>query len=563
MIPREVIDEIKNRLDIVDVISEYINLERVGQYYRALCPFHTETRPSFYVSPKLQRYKCFGCGASGDVIKFVQEMENISFYEAVEKLAKRVGIDVSKYMKDSGTSEYTKYVQYYEALKKEYISALKNHEEALKYLTEARGMKEEDIDRFELGFSPKDSDLPLKVAKTFSLPEDKLLKMGTTFKTKLGIKDIFEGRIVFPIKNESSHTIAFGGRLLSEGEPKYINSRDSRYFSKSRTLYLFDIAKQKIRNLEFVIITEGYFDAIAFHKAGFENTVAVLGTALTPQHSSRLSALTKNAVLAFDSDEAGVRATLRSLETLLARGFDVLVVNYGNWKDADETFKKGGKEALENALENAKPYEKFIVEFFSRVFDLSSPSGLERFAKALSDWGKRIANFSSTARLQSFVKYASEISGLEERDIERFVKAKGEISVEKKETIGLEEELAFLFFSYEDLREEILGLDKDILSGKMREIISIYKSAQDLNQTLDELSKDTGDWVFRVLKDTPPPSDPKKAFEDVKKRLQLDKLRKRIREIDDMLNEVTGEEKRLLLQARMEVLRKIQALQRG
>ncbi len=563
MIPREVIEEIKSRLDIVDVISEYINLERVGQYYRALCPFHTETRPSFYVSPKLQRYKCFGCGASGDVIKFVQEMENISFYEAVEKLAKRVGIDVSKYMKGSGRSDYSEYVSFHETLKELYRESLRKSKEALDYLKESRGFSEEDIVRFEMGFSPKNSGFPLRVAEKLSVPESKLLKMGCVTKTREGFRDIFEGRIVLPIKNESGHTVAFGGRVIGEGEPKYLNSRDTRYFSKSRILFLLDVAKPKIRSLDFVIVTEGYFDAIAFHKAGFENTVAVLGTALTQHHSSRLSTITKSVVLAFDSDESGMRAMLRSLETLLARGFDVLVVDYGDYKDADETYQKLGKKGLEEALEKAIPYEKFIVEYFSKAFDLSTPSGLEKFARAISGWGKTIASLIGGARVRSLIRYASEKSGLEERDIERFIKAKTNVTISKGSSLGVEEVLAFLFFNNEELRDEIAGIDEEFLGSKMKEIIKLYRETGDLNKVVDELSKDTEDWIFSVLKDTPPPSNAKKALDDIKRKLKIQKLKERIKEIDDMLNEVNGEEKRVLLQARMEVLKEMQALQRG
>ncbi len=563
MIPKNVIEEIKNRLDIVDVISEYINLERVGQYYRALCPFHTETRPSFYVSPKLQRYKCFGCGASGDIIKFVQEMENISFYEALEKLAKKAGIDLSKYSKTSSKSEYSIYTAFYEKLKDLYKKELLKNEKALIYLKEKRKLPEEDIVRFEFGYSPADSKLPIVVAKELNLSLEMLMRTGVVFRTAKGVRDIFENRIVIPIKNESGNTIAFGGRILDEGEPKYINSKDTKYFSKSRTLFLLDAAKNYIRKLDMVIVTEGYFDAIALHRAGLENTVAVLGTALTLQHAMRLSNLSKNIILAFDSDEAGKRAAIRSIDVLLSRGFDILVVDYGDYKDADSLYTKEGKDGIERVFEKAISFEQFIVDYYKERYDLSTPSGVERFANAIGEWGKRIASHASSVRVEALVKYASDVSGLSQKDLEKFVRSPSVSIHEVRKKIGINEEIAFLFFNYEDVRKEILDLPRDILGNCLKEILNGYESTKDLNQTMENLSKECGDWIFNVLKDTPLPSDYQKVLKDIKRRLELKKLTKRLKEIDMHLNSAADEEKRVLLRARMDIVRKMKSLQRG
>ncbi len=558
MIPREVIEEIKRRLDIVDVISEYINLERVGKNYRALCPFHTETRPSFYVSPELQMYKCFGCGASGDVIEFVKEIEKISFYEAVEKLAKKAGVDISRYKKGSGAFE--KYASFMEALKEEYVKEFWRNPEAVSYMKE-RGFSEEDLKRFEIGYSPRGSDVPLRVMERLGLNQKQVLKYGTTSLVGGRLRDIFEGRIVFPIRNESGRVVAFGGRILGEGEPKYINSRDTRYFSKSTTLFLLDVAKSRIKALDVVVIVEGYMDAYALHRVGMDNAVAVLGTALTSHHASRLSGLTRNAVLALDSDEAGKRAALRSLASLILRGFDVLVVEWPR-KDADDTLRELGEDGIKRAVEGAIPYEEFIVKVVAEKYDLSSASGLEKFAREIGEWASKIGEMIGESRSRSLLERASEISGLKIEDLSRFIR-EGVASFEEGRKITEEDELVFIFFHNEELREKILYVDREVLGEKMAELLSLYERFGDLNRALEEASKEIGDWVFRALKDVPPPKDPQKALDDVLRRLEIKRIRERLEEIDRMIGEVGEEERRILINARMELIRKMKALEKG
>ncbi len=558
MIPKEIIDEIKSRLDIVEVVSEYINLERVGRYYRALCPFHTETRPSFYVSPDLQRYKCFGCGASGDVIKFVQDMENISFYEALEKLANRVGIDVSKYRSES--SEYLKYTSFLKILSQEYVRNFWNNDDAKNYMKD-RGFSEEEIKEFGIGYSPVGSDIPKLVADKLGLSIDDIVKFGVVSITGEKIRDIFEGRVVFPIRNESGDVIAFGGRIIGNGEPKYINSRDTKYFSKSRVLFLLDKAKKVIKSVDVAIIVEGYMDAFALHRSDLRNSVAVLGTALTSQHASRLSGLTKNVVLALDSDDAGTRATLRSISTLLPRGFDILVVKWPQ-KDADDTLNLLGREGIEQAIKNAVPYEDFIVESVAKNFDLSKASGLEKFARSIGEWASKIERFSSTVRAKSLIEKAAEFSGLSPRDMERFVRGE---PLDHGETrrFGPEDEILFIFFNNEDLRNEILNIDRELFSDKLREILNLYEQEGDLNRALEKVSNEIGDWVFDTLKDLPHSGNPKKVLHDAVKKLEIVKLKKRLSEIDEMINSANESERKVLLNTRMEIVRKIKALESG
>ncbi len=561
MIPRDVIEEIKKRLDIVEIVSEYLSLERVGSNYRALCPFHTETRPSFYVNPKLQMYHCFGCGAKGDVIKFVQDMEGISFYEALEKLAKRAGVDLSPYT--TGRSEYSVYVSLHEEIMKEYREELRRSSEALDYLLK-RGLSEDDIDRFELGFSPQGSDVPLRVAKRMNLKVDRLLRYGVVYRSKGGFRDAFEGRIIFPIKNDSGYTIAFGGRLLGEGEPKYVNSRDTKYFSKSKVLFMVDRAKKPARANDLMIVTEGYMDALAFHRAGFENTVAVLGVALTRYHAMKISSLTHNVVLAFDSDDSGIKAALKSIDLLIDMGFEVLVVDFKPHKDADELFKEEGVRGIERVLEASMRSEEFIARALARDFDVSIPAGVEKYARALKRWVEKLRNSGRVSRAGELLRVGAEIANLNVIDMEKLVGSSSGKRVEKKsEGFGPEEELVYLYVNYEDLRERIheaLSDLEEILSGRMREFMEVV-TREGLNASFDKVSKDTGDWIFNVLRDVPPPSKPEKALEDALVRLELLKLKKRLEEIDEKINEgLSEEEKPILLNARMEIVRRMKSL---
>ncbi len=558
MVPKEIIEEVKSRLDIVDVISEYINLERVGRYYRALCPFHTETRPSFYVSPDLQRYKCFGCGASGDVIKFVQEMENISFYEALEKLAKKVGIDVSKYRSES--SDYSRYTSYMKALMEEYMKEFWSSDDAIRYMKD-RGFGEKEMKEFGLGYSPVGSDVPERVARKLGLNPVDVANFGSAFLSGDKLKDIFEGRVIFPIKNESGDVVAFGGRLIGDGNPKYINSRDTRYFSKSRILFLLDKAKKVIKSVDVAIIVEGYMDAYAMHRSNLRNSVAVLGTALTAQHASRLSGLTKNAVLAFDSDSAGRKAALRSLSMLLPRGFDILVVKWPK-KDADDTLRILGINGVEKAMESALPYEEFIVESVAIDYDLSKASGLEKFARSIGEWASEVEKYGSSVRAKSLIEKAAEFSGLSVEDMERFTR--GEPFDEgNPKRFGPEDEIIFIFFNDENLREAILNLDRELFSENLREFLKAYEKKRDLNLALEEVSNEIGDWIFGVLKDLPASGDSRKVLDDAVRKLEILKLRKRLEEIDNMIPNAEGEEKKVLLNARMEIVRQIKALERG
>lgn len=559
MIPREVIDEIKNRVDIVEVVSEYVNLAKVGSYYRALCPFHTETTPSFYVHPGLKIYHCFGCGASGDVIKFVQEMEGLSFQEALEKLAKRAGVDLSVH-KSSRPSEYGRYVEYHNLVWKEYVKNVERFQEAKRYLVD-RGFTEEEIKEFGFGYAPLGSKTALEVAEKMGLSEEELTEFGLLVKKGNEFVDRFEGRLIIPVKNDSGHVVAFGGRLLGEGEPKYLNSPDTKYFSKRKVMFLFYDAKKWAKEVGFFVLTEGYFDAIAFRRAGVPTSVAVLGTNLSREAILKLSAYSKNVILCFDNDAAGVRATLKTLEDLLEHEFNVLVASVAPYKDPDELLQKEGREALKSRLKDSRPFEIFLVDRARDLFDLKVSSGVRNYLLFLKKWAQKMREKGYLKNFENMVREASRVLSTTESDVLNFFSSEKSKEVlvkrEVKKIFDVGEALAFLFINYEHFRERILSLDLSVLDGEAKNFFDFVSKDKTVDEVMVEAPKNLRDWIFSVLERIPPPKDVEKFFNDVLHRLDMLRTEKRIKEIEKMMESATEEEKRVLMQVRMDLLRKV------
>ncbi|MGC9772475.1 DNA primase [Fervidobacterium islandicum] len=556
MIPKDIIEKIREKNDIVEVISEYVNLQKVGSNYRGLCPFHLETTPSFYVSPQKGIYHCFGCGASGDVIKFVQEIENISYVEAVRKLGERVGIAVSYTQEDEIRN---KYYTFYKELHQLYKSKLNQSTVAFEYLKK-RGFDAREISLYEFGFSPSDSKLPQQVAQKLRLSKDEIEKFG------FSNTDPFAGRLIIPITDDFGRVIAFGGRLIGEGVPKYLNSQDTLLFKKSSTFYMLSFAKEHIKEVDYVIICEGYFDALAFHRAGIKNAVATLGTALTKLHIYKLKKLTTNIVLAYDSDSAGIKAALRSLEMLIPEGFNVVIASFEEAKDADETYSKFGTKGLVKVLDSSVGAEQFVVESLAKQYDLSNPSGFNTFVKVLKNW-ERI--FSTNPKsIEKFYEHAAATAGVTKEELKNLLSSQSiqtpnqqqrypqnqNVQLPKtpvKKVPTTEDYLVYMYFNYPELFKQI-EFTPDLLEGKAREFFLI---AKDLNVSLDSLSKYMGDFVKEVFDKIDFEVDDK-IVEYIKKDLELRRIDKRIAEIDSLVLKATSEdEKRILLKARTELVR--------
>lgn len=355
------LEDIKSRLDIIELISDYVELKKSGQNYKALCPFHSEKTPSFMVSPSKQIFHCFGCGTGGDIFGFVMKYENLNFQEAVKLLAKKAGIKLSECRFESDSSEKKEKLY---AIQKEalniYVGNLQRSKTALSYL-EGRDIKDEMIQTFSLGYASKEWKALYEHLKARGFDDSIITQSGLIFSEGNGLHDMFRNRIIFPIFNIHGDVVAFGGRAIDDSMPKYLNSPETMLFKKGETLYALNLAKDEIRKKDYVIIVEGYLDVIMCHQYGFRNVVAPLGTALTTGHVQKLGRFTKKVLLVFDSDAAGIAAAKRSIALLYEHGFRGKVLLLPEGDDPDSFLRKNGSNALQVRLAKTKSMVDFIL----------------------------------------------------------------------------------------------------------------------------------------------------------------------------------------------------------
>ncbi len=381
----QVIDEIIARCDIVDIISDYLSLNQKGNSYWGLCPFHGENTPSFHVVPDRQMYHCFGCGKGGGVISFIMEVEQIPFIDAIHVLAKKVGVTIPE---NNADDSFIKKKQRLLALNKEaarfFYMSLYDYggQVALTYL-QNRKITKATITRFGLGFAQDGWDHLLQAMIKLGYSKMELLDAGLATSAQNGrIYDRFRNRVMFPIIDVRGDVIGFGGRVLDDSMPKYLNSPDSILFNKSQHVYALNFAKQS--KMDKLILTEGYMDTIALHQAGFDGAVASLGTAFTAKHATLLSKYTKEVILAFDSDDAGVAAANRAISFLEKAGLKVKVLQMQGAKDPDEFIKKFGKERFEKLLNDSENHIDYQIAHIQRKYDLAEPMQKIEFAKETS-----------------------------------------------------------------------------------------------------------------------------------------------------------------------------------
>jgi len=355
------LEEIKSKVDIVDFISDYAQLKKSGQNYKALCPFHSEKTPSFMVSPAKQIFHCFGCGVGGDVVGFLMKHDNISFNEAVRYISKKAGITLREYFFDKDLSEKReKIFQVNKEAMKFFIKNLNSSKVAMAYLKN-RGVEETSLYRFSIGYAPDERDGLIKYLRKNGYSDSLMKDAGLAVSDERGLRDVFRGRIIFPIFNYQNDVIAFGGRVRDDSLPKYLNSPETQVFKKSETLFALNFAKEEIRKEGYAIIVEGYLDTIICHQYGFKNTVAPLGTALTSRQLQRLKLLTGKAAIVFDNDEAGVSAARRSLEILSECDLRAKVLLLPEGEDPDSFLRKKGSQPFNKMLKGAMSMIEFLL----------------------------------------------------------------------------------------------------------------------------------------------------------------------------------------------------------
>lgn len=372
------IKQIYEATDIVELIGETVVLERQGNYYVGLCPFHKERTVSFTVYPEEQRYHCFGCGVGGNVYSFVMQKDNCSFDAAVSKLAARAGIPMPEKMKDEKTEEKrSRMYQINEFAYSFFFEKGKNNEKAVDYLIRKRGLSSDTIKKFGLGMSCGFGQELYRHLKMLGFTEEEMTESGLIGygevygehgKKKMDYFDKFWERIMFPILNENGSVVGFGGRILGEGKPKYLNSPESIIFDKSHELYGLHIAKKQGKPY---ILCEGYIDVISMHQSGFSTAVASLGTSLTAAQAKMIASHAKSVYIAYDSDEPGLLAAARAIPMLEDAGLNVFVVSTAPYKDVDELLraKEAGPEEMKERIKAAVPGRVFLVRRLDKTKD--------------------------------------------------------------------------------------------------------------------------------------------------------------------------------------------------
>lgn len=426
--PDELIEEVRSRNDIVDVISGYVRLQKKGSSYFGLCPFHNEKSPSFSVSREKQMYYCFGCGAGGNVYTFLMEYENFTFQEALKYLADRAGVKLPEpeYSREAREKAGRKAV-ILEINKKAamyYYAQLKSPrgEKAYTYLT-GRGLTDDTIKAFGLGYSSIYSDDLYRYLRNEGYSEDMIRQAGLiNTDEKKGVYDKFWNRVIFPIMDVNSRVIGFGGRVMGDAKPKYLNSPETEVFDKSRNLYGLNRARTSRK--PYFLLCEGYMDVISLHQAGFTNAVASLGTALTPGHASLIRRYVKEVYLTYDSDEAGTRAALRAVPILRDAGISAKVVRMDPYKDPDEFIKNLGAEEYERRIRDARNGFMFSLEMLEKDYDMNSPEGKTEFFKEAA---RRLLEFEDELERGNYIEAVASAYRVSRESLEKLV-AKSAVS---------------------------------------------------------------------------------------------------------------------------------------
>lgn len=425
----DLIEEVRARNDIVDVISGYVKLQKKGSSYFGLCPFHNEKSPSFSVSRQKQMYYCFGCGAGGNVFTFIMEYENYTFVEALRYLAERAGIelpeqDESEEAKKKASVRATLLevnklaAQFYYAQLKDVRGA-----HALDYLKK-RGLDDETIRSFGLGYSGKSGKELYRYLKSRNYSDDILSKAGLiAFNERSGPYDKFWNRVMFPIMDANSRVIGFGGRVMGDGQPKYLNSPETMIFDKSRNLYGLNRARTSRK--PYLLLCEGYMDVISLHQAGFNNAVASLGTALTSGHASLIRRYVEEVYLTYDSDEAGTKAALRAAPILKEAGITARVIRMEPYKDPDEFIKNLGAEAFEERIGKARNGFMFGLEVLEKQYDMKTPEGKTEFMREAAG---RLTEFDEEIERNNYIEAVASAYHVGYEDLRKLV---GKMAIQK------------------------------------------------------------------------------------------------------------------------------------
>ncbi len=414
-ISENTLNSIREQVDIVDVVSNYLTLKRTGSNFRALCPFHDEKTPSFFVSPSKQLFHCFGCGKGGDLIKFVSEIEGINYFEAAVKIAKEYNIQIEY----EGDSSYLNYLKINELVADYYHKNLLNNLDTsdVKRFLEKRGLTKDIIDKFYLGYAKKGNNL-IEFLKNKGIEKEIALKLGLIKKGDNGYYDYFRNRIIFPIKNLNGEVIGFGGRVIDDKDsPKYLNSPDTPVYNKKNVLYGIFENKEDIKNLKEVIFVEGYMDLISLYKSGIKNCVATCGTALTENQIKFISRFTENIYFLYDGDNAGIKASVRGAILCVNQNIYPKIISLYEGLDPDDYINKYGIEKFFELKSNAKDLVDFMYEKIKGL-DLNQ---LDIKLKVVKKIQQIYFDIDNPVYKDHFVKKFSEYLNLDKKELKKFL----------------------------------------------------------------------------------------------------------------------------------------------
>lgn len=567
----EIIEEVRSRNDIVDLISTYVPLKKKGSSYFGLCPFHNEKSPSFSVSRDKQMYYCFGCGAGGNVFTFLMEYENFSFPEALKYLAERAGMELP----EEELNEEAKRAMDEKARLREmnklsanyfyYLLHSKRGQKGLAYLKD-RGITDTTIKHFGLGYADIYNDDLYRFLKSKGYSDEDLKDSAlVTIDERRGGSDKFWNRVMFPIMDVNNRVIGFGGRVMGDGSPKYLNSKETKLFDKSRNLYGLNFARSS-RKKE-IILCEGYMDVISMHQAGFTNAVAALGTAFTSGHGTLLKRYTENVILSFDSDEAGQRAILRAIPILKEAGLTVRVLDLTPYKDPDEFIKGLGAQALEERIRKAMSSFMFQVKVAAGRYDQDDPESKTQFQHEAA---KLLATIEEPLERKNYIEAVSREYYIGAKDLEDLVNyygTSGYSSAQRQQTTPRQQErrlqvneakeekkkqpqkLLLTWMVNEpqlfDKLEGIIGPDdfyEQIYHGVALLLFKQYEEEKAvipgkiLNQYADlEDQKKIAELFNTTLKISPLAKDRDKALNDIVRRVKEDSIEQQMNATNDIL----------------------------
>ena len=553
----DIVEEVRQKTDIVDLVGQYVHLKKKGSSYFGLCPFHGEKTASFSVSPGKQIFYCFGCGKAGDSIRFLMEYENLSFVEALEELAERANVTLPKEEKRDKGEEDLRYkiLEINKQAALFYVKQLRSEKgkQGLAYCAK-RKLSGESITHFGLGYAGKERDSLYQYCKSLGFKDRVLQESGLFSFKENGVYDKFFNRLIFPIMDLHNRVIGFGGRVMGDGEPKYLNSPETKLFDKSRNLFALNFSRKSRAN--YFILCEGYMDVISLHQWGFPEAVAALGTAFTEQQADLMKRFNSLIYLCFDSDGAGKKACKRAISILREKKLEGKVIQLNPYKDPDEFLKAEGREAFEKRIEEAKNAFLWEVEEKKTEFDLHDPAGMQKYMESIAELLR--TSFSDPVERENYLKAVAREQLLKAENLQHLVdkeEEKTQLSFGLRKNAGRQEKkreekwnspLEEEFLSVLMQRNEFVDLAKKyieevdfqgdfakeiylkLLSGlSAKAILDSYQNEEEKYQKLVKLYH--GDLYHMDLEK----DEEKKLLSDYIRQLKLQKIEEKIKEVTD------------------------------